>query len=65
MQDEYLTRCVVDVSKKSFYLMSNEGDEKVVECETIDQFMSVLELCRASLDEDTLVYSSPLTKIEL
>jgi len=45
--------------------MSNEGDEKVVECETIDQFMSVLELCRASLDEDTLVYSSPLTKIEL
>ena len=65
MQDEYLTRCVVDVSKKSFYLMSNEGDEKVVECETIEQFMSVLELCRASLDEDTLVYSSPLTKIEL
>ena len=65
MQDEYLTRCVVDVSKKSFYLMSSEGDEKVVDCETIDQFMNVLELCRATLDEDTLFYSSPLTKIKL
>ena len=65
MQDEYLTRCVVDVSKKSFYLMSSEGDDKLVECETIDQFMNILELCRATLDEDTLVYSNPLNKIKL
>jgi len=26
----------------------------------VDQFMSVLELCRAVLDEDTLAYASPL-----
>ena len=60
MQDEYLTRCVVDPVARKFFLYSNEGEERVVDCETVDQFMSVLELCRATLDEDTLAYASPL-----
>lgn len=58
-KEEYLTRCVVDTLLKKFYLYSNEGDEKIVECETIDQFMNVLEFVRNQLDEDTLFYSNP------
>ena len=65
MQDDYLTRCVVDPVKRKFYLYSEQGDERVLDCETVDQFMSVLELCRAVLDEDTLAYADPLTKNEL
>jgi hypothetical protein len=60
MQDEYLTRCVVDPLTKTFNLYSSEGSEKQVSCETIDQFMNVLELVRNKLDEDTLVYTNPL-----
>ena len=60
MQDEYLTRCVVDPVKRKFFLYSNEGEERVVDCDTVDQFMAVLELCRDNLDEDTLAYASPL-----
>ena len=60
MQDEYLTRCVVDPVKRKFFLYSNEGEERVVDCETVEQFMAVLELCRDNLDEDTLAYSNPL-----
>ncbi len=60
MDDEYLTRCVVDPTKKTFYLYSNEGDEKVVTCENTEQFMNVLKLVRATVDEDTLSYASPL-----
>ena len=60
MDDEYLTRCVVDPTKKTFYLYSSEGDEKVVTCENTEQFMNVLKLVRATVDEDTLSYSSPL-----
>ena len=55
-QDDFLTRCVVDPVARKFYLYSEQGDEKVVECDTIDQFMGVLELCRAMLDEETLAY---------
>ena len=60
MQDDFLSRCVVDPVARKFYLYSEQGDEKIVECETVDQFMGVLELCRALLDEDTLAYASPL-----
>ena len=60
MQDEYVTRCVVDPVKRSVYLYSNEGDEKVVECETVDLFMNVLEFVRATCSEDVLSYSNPL-----
>jgi hypothetical protein len=57
MQEDYLTRCVVDPVKRSFYIYSEQGDDRVIECETVDQFMSVLEMCRNLLDEDTLIYS--------
>jgi len=57
--EEFLTRCVVDTLARKFYLYSNEGDERVVECETVEQFMNVLEVVRTQLDENTLVYSNP------
>ena len=60
MQDEFLTRCVVDPLKRTVYLYSNEGDEKQVSCETVEQFMNVLELVRATVDEKTLSYANPL-----
>lgn len=60
MQDEFLTRCVVDPTKRKFYLFSNEGDEKVIDCETMEQFMSVLQFVRATCNEDVLAYSNPL-----
>jgi len=61
MIDEYLTRCVVDTSTKTFNIYSNLGDHKVVECKTTDQFMNVLSIVRNLLDERSeLVYAEPL-----
>jgi hypothetical protein len=60
MKDEYLTRCVVDPVKRTVYLYSNEGSEKEVSCETVEEFMSVLDFVRNTLDESTLSYASPL-----
>jgi hypothetical protein len=60
MQDEFLTKCVVDPLKRTVYLYSNEGDEKKVSCETVEQFMNVLEFVRATVDEETLSYANPL-----
>jgi hypothetical protein len=57
--EEFLTRCVVDTLARKFYLYSNQGDERTVECETVEQFMNVLDVVRTQLDEDTLVYSNP------
>jgi hypothetical protein len=60
MQDEYLSRCVVDPIKRTVYLYSSEGSEKQVTCETVDEFMNVLEFVRATVDEETLSYANPL-----
>ena len=60
MNDAYLTRCVVDPLKRKLYLYSSEGDEKTVDCETMDQFMSVLRFVRETASEDVLSYVNPL-----
>ena len=59
-EDDYLTRVVVDTSGRKFNLYSENGDEKIIECDTIDEFMSVLEFCREILDDDVLAYAGPL-----
>ena len=60
MTDEYLTRCVVDPLRRTVYLYSNDGNEKQVTCETVEQFMNVLDFVRATVDEETLSYANPL-----
>ena len=60
MDDEYLMKCVVDPTKKTFYHFSNEGDEKEVVCDNTDQFMNVLKIVRSMCPEERLVYAEPL-----
>ena len=62
MEDEYLTKCVVDPSKRTVYLYSSEGDEKVVECDTVDEFINVLSFVRDTCPEERLSYANPLPK---
>ena len=59
--DEYLTRVVVDTCSRTFRLYSNEGDDRVVNCDSMEEFMNVLELVRKIVDEDIVAYSGPIT----
>ena len=59
--DEYLTRVVVDTCARAFRLYSNEGDDRVVNCDSMEEFMNVLDLVRKVVDEDIVAYSGPLT----
>ena len=60
MQDEFLTRCVVDPLKRTVYLYSSDGNEKQISCETVQEFMNVLDFVRATVDDETLSYANPL-----
>ena len=60
MQDEFLTRCVVDPLRRTVYLYSSDGNEKQGFCETVQEFMNVLDFVRATVDENTLSYANPL-----
>tara|TARA_B100001996_G_scaffold250375_1_gene194135 strand:+ start:580 stop:810 length:231 start_codon:yes stop_codon:yes gene_type:complete len=61
--DEYVTSVIIDISRRSFYLVSNEGIIQEIGCETIDQFETVLEIVQCSQEIDPeieLVYADPM-----
>ena len=60
MDNDYLTSCVVDPSKRTVRIYSSEGEEREIKCDTTEEFMNVLSFVRATLDEDTLSYANPL-----
>ena len=60
MDDEYLTKCVVDPVKRTFYLYSNEGQKKSITCDTVEEFMGVLKVVRATCPEERLSYTNPI-----
>ncbi len=56
-QDEHLTRVVIDTCARTFRLYSNEGGEKIVECDNMEEFMNVLTLVRGVVNEDIVAYT--------
>ena len=58
--EEYFSKCVVDPAKRTFYLYSNEGDEKEVQCDTVKEFMDVLTFVRETCPEERLSYANPM-----
>ena len=60
MTEGYLTRCVIDPSKRTVRIYSSEGEEREIKCDTTEEFMNVLSFVRVTLDEDTLSYANPL-----
>lgn len=58
--EEYMTRVVVDTCARCFWIYSNEGDERMIQCEKVEEFMEVLTLIRAVVDEDMIAYNGPL-----
>ena len=60
MDDEYLTKCVVDPVKRTFYLYSSEGQNKSIKCDTVEEFMGVLKVVRATCPEQRLSYTNPI-----
>ena len=48
---------VIDVCTRSFLLISDEGNEKLVECETVNEFMNVLDVVTANLEPHQIEYA--------
>ena len=60
MNDDLLSKCVIDTSKRTVYLYSDGGDKKTVNCDTVEEFMNVLNFVRDMVDEERVFYSDPL-----
>jgi hypothetical protein len=64
MNETYVAGVVIDVCTRSFLLLSDEGDEKMIECDTAEQFMNVLEVCTSNLNDDQIEYADLAVKGE-
>ena len=62
MNDASVVKTIVDICSRTFKIVSDEGYIQLVQCETIQEFMDVLEVCQEFMDEDMLVYSEIITK---
>ena len=62
MNDPSVVKTIVDICSRSFKIVSDEGHIQLVQCESVDEFMDVLQVVNDFMDEDMLVYSEIITK---
>ena len=62
MNDASVVKTIVDICSRSFIIVSDEGYIQLVQCESAQEFMDVLEVVNEFLDEDMLVFSEIITK---
>ncbi len=48
---------VIDVCTRTFLLLSDQGSERLVECETVQEFMNVLDVVTSQLRPEQIEYA--------
>jgi hypothetical protein len=48
---------VIDLCTRTFLLLSDQGSERLVECNTVEEFMNVLEVVTSNLNPDQIEYA--------
>tara|TARA_B100000614_G_scaffold81148_1_gene72689 strand:- start:1418 stop:1603 length:186 start_codon:yes stop_codon:yes gene_type:complete len=54
-EEEHLEKVIVDIPRRSFTLISDNGDTKLIECNA-EQFMRVLDVVRNMLTTEEVTY---------
>jgi hypothetical protein len=56
MEEDFLSKVVVDMCSRSFLLISENGTQRLVECDTPDEFLRVLQVCN-ELEGEKIEYA--------
>ena len=62
MNDASVVKTIIDICSRSFKIVSDEGHIQLVQCETPEEFMDVLEVVNDFCDDDMVIYSEIITK---
>tara|TARA_B100000902_G_C26722065_1_gene627125 strand:- start:290 stop:493 length:204 start_codon:yes stop_codon:yes gene_type:complete len=55
--NELVDRVIIDLCAKSFKLLGNGCDENLIQCETTDEFMGVLKVCKEYIVPSRIEYA--------
>ncbi len=58
MSGDVVNRTIIDVCTRSFLIISDDGEERMITCETTEQFMNVMEVVNKLLDPERIEYSN-------
>ena len=62
MNDASVVKTIVDICSRSFKIVSDEGYIQLVQCESAQEFVDVLEVVNEFCDDDMIIYSEIITK---
>ena len=62
--DDFVLIVEIDVCSRSFVLLSENGDERLIACETIDEFLRILRVCDQLLSPDQIIYKELVTQTD-
>ena len=60
--DDFVLLVEIDVCSRYFIPLSENGDERLIACETTDEFMRVLRVCDQLLPPDAIIYKELATQ---
>ena len=62
--DDFVLIVEIDVCSRSFMLLSENGEERLIACETTDEFLRVLRVCDQLLPPEAIIYKELVTQTD-
>ena len=62
MSDASVVKTIIDICSRSFKIVIDQGHIQLFQCDTVQEFMDVLEVCQEFCEDDMLIYSEIITK---
>ena len=60
--DDFILTVEIDLCSRSFSLLSENGDTRMIKCDTTDEFMRVLRVCDQLLPPEGIIYKELITQ---
>ena len=60
--DDYILIVEIDICSRSCILLSENGDERLIACQTADEFIRILRVCDQLLSPDQIIYKELVTQ---
>ena len=60
--DDFILRVEIDICSRSFSLLSENWDSRLIKCDTKEEFIRILRVCDELLLPDQVVYKELATQ---
>jgi len=60
--NDFILKIEIDLCSRTFSLHSENGDKRIIKCDTTDEFMRVLRVCDQLLPPESIIYKELITQ---